>query len=112
MAKENIPNSVNDASLMGIVLDDCAVLTLVEISQACAVQVGAVVDLVEEGVLTPEGEALEHWRFTGIQLRRAGVALRLQQDLGINPAGVALVLQLLDELEVLRALHNKPDYDD
>jgi chaperone modulatory protein CbpM len=35
-------------------------------------------------------------------MRRARVASRLQGDLGINLAGVALALQLLDEIEELR----------
>jgi chaperone modulatory protein CbpM len=30
------------------------------------------------------------------------MALRLQRDLGVNPAGAALALELLDELESLR----------
>jgi chaperone modulatory protein CbpM len=29
--------------------------------------------------------------------------VRLQRDLGVNPAGAALALQLMDELEQLRA---------
>jgi len=31
------------------------------------------------------------------------VALRLQRDLGLNLAGAALALELLDEVEALRA---------
>ena len=36
------------------------------------------------------------------QMRRARMAARLQGDLAINLAGVALALQLLDEIEELR----------
>jgi chaperone modulatory protein CbpM len=43
------------------------------------------------------------WRFSGTHLRRATVALRLQRDLGVNLAGAALALELLDELDTLRA---------
>ena len=60
-------------------------------------------ELVEEGVLTPEGEAPGQWRFTGLHLHRARVAARLQRDLGVNLAGAALALELLEEMEVLRA---------
>jgi chaperone modulatory protein CbpM len=42
------------------------------------------------------------WRFSGAQLRRARIALRLERDLGVNAAGVALALELLEELEQLR----------
>ena len=62
------------------------------------------VDLVEEGVIAPAGTVAGEWRFTGLQLRHARVAVRLQRDLGVNPAGAALALQLLDELDRLRAL--------
>ena len=84
-------------------------------SQACAVQASYIIELVDEGLLTPETgvrttdvrtetSAPEHnfWSFTGEQMRRARMAARLQGDLGINLAGVALALQLLDEIEELR----------
>jgi len=54
-------------------------------------------------VLWPDGREPHRWRFTGTHLRRATVAIRLQRDLGVNLAGAALALQLLDELEVLQA---------
>lgn len=79
-------------------------LTLVEVSRACAVTSEFVVELVEEGVINPlEGREPGGWRFADSQLRHVSVAARLQHDLGVNLAGAALVLQLLDELETLRA---------
>ncbi len=42
------------------------------------------------------------WRFSGSALQRARTAMRLQRDLGINLAGVALAMDLLDEIEELR----------
>lgn len=88
--------------MTGIVLDERALLTLAEISRACAVCAERIVELVEEGVLAPMGREPRHWRFTGTHLRHARIAVRLQIDLGINPAGAALALQLLDEVEDLR----------
>jgi chaperone modulatory protein CbpM len=44
----------------------------------------------------------EHWRFTGLHLHRAKVAMRLHRDLGVNFAGAALALDLMDELDMLR----------
>lgn len=87
----------------GIILEEQAELTLAEISRACAVHAECIIELVEEGVIEPAGRDPHHWRFSGAQMRRAGAALRLQHDLGINLAGVALALQLLDEVEELRA---------
>ena len=45
----------------------------------------------------------EHWRFTSLHLHPAKIAVRLQRDLGVNFAGTALALQLLDELDMLSA---------
>lgn len=84
-------------------LDEHTILTLDELCRACAAQTELIVELVEEGILNPEGPAPESWRFTGVQLKRASIALRLQRDLGVNLAGAALALQLLEELQELRA---------
>jgi len=93
----------NLPQLSGIVLEELTELTLVELSRACAVHADLIVELVDEGVLLPAGREPHHWRFTGIHMRRASVALRLQRDLGVNLAGAALALQLLDEVDDLRA---------
>ena len=100
---ERPPRTQN--GLRAIIIDEQNALTLSELSRACAVQTGYIIELVDEGLLTPEVPE-EHeprnWRFTGTQMRRARMALRLQHDLGVNLAGVALALQLLDEVEMLR----------
>lgn len=85
------------------ILEEQAGLTLADLCRACAVQAELLVELVEEGVIVPQGDAPESWRFTGVHLRHARVAIRLQRDLGVNPAGAALALQLMDELEAVRA---------
>ena len=77
-------------------------MTLVEVSLAWSLPPEHVAEMVMEGVLDPSGAQREDWRFTPQHLRQAGIALRLERDLGLNLAGVALALQLLDELESLR----------
>ena len=89
--------------LSAIILEEQTELTLSEVCRACAVQAELIVELVEEGVLVPMGREPHRWRFTGAHLRRATVAVRLQRDLGVNIAGAALALQLLDEVERLKA---------
>ena len=42
------------------------------------------------------------WRFTGDALRRARLALRLERDLELNLAGVALAIELIEEISQLR----------
>lgn len=96
-------SQASSARHAGLIVEEQAELTLQEVCRVCAVQDGLIMELVEEGVIDPLGQAPERWRFTGMQVQRARVALRLQSDLGINPAGSALVLQLLDEVHSLRA---------
>jgi chaperone modulatory protein CbpM len=98
MPRKDVP-----IELSVIVIEDTAALTLADVCRACGVYTEAIIELIDEGVILPEGQERHEWRFTGAQLRRANRALRLQRDLGINLAGVALTLELLDELDSLRA---------
>jgi chaperone modulatory protein CbpM len=87
----------------GIVPEEPTELTLADVCRACAVQTEFIVALVEEGVVAPAGREPRHWRFTYTHLRRVRVASRLHRDLGLNLAGAALALELLEEIEALRA---------
>jgi chaperone modulatory protein CbpM len=93
--------------LTGAILEEESELTLGEICMACEVHAERIIELVEEGVLEPAGRDTAHWRFAGGSLHRARIACRLQQDLGVNTAGAALILDLMDELERLRAQLNR-----
>lgn len=96
-------NSARFERVSGLVLEEQTGLTLADLCRACTTQGDVIIALVDEGVLTPIGPTPEYWRFTGVHMHRAGVALRLQRDLGINLAGAALALHLMDEMEALRA---------
>ncbi|MFZ2389562.1 MAG: chaperone modulator CbpM [Polaromonas sp.] len=95
------------AEITGFILEEQTEFSLADLCQACAAQTDIIVELVNEGVLAPAGESFQNspeaWQFTGAHLQRAKVALRLQNDLGVNLAGAALALELLDELDSLRA---------
>jgi chaperone modulatory protein CbpM len=94
--------SDRQGSLSGEIFDEYAVLSVDELSRLCAVDRTYIVELVEEGVLSVVEVDATEWRFPGSALRRARTALRLQRDLEINLPGVALALELLEELEELR----------
>lgn len=88
--------------IKGIVLDEHVVYTLEEVCDVCSIRSEWVVELVELGVLQPRGRKRRDWRFAGDNLHTAMKARRLQRDFDLNLAGVALVLELLDEIEALR----------
>lgn len=90
-------------TLSGEVLDDDVELTLAELCQACGLSVEYLFELVEHAVVEPRGRDPERWRFPGVCVRRVRMAVRLQRDLDVNIAGVALALDLLDELERMQA---------
>ncbi len=77
-------------------------LTLQEISAICAVKTDDITRMINLGILTPEGNDPNSWRFNTEQLIRSKRAIRLQHDLELDLSAVALALQLLDELKELR----------
>jgi chaperone modulatory protein CbpM len=85
------------------ILEEQTQLTLNALCCACGVPTEKIIELVDVGVLEPIGIKPECWSFDGISLNRARVALRLQRDIGIDLVGVALALELLDEIKLLRA---------
>ena len=87
-----------------IVLDDTTTWGFTEICTLCRVERELVREMVNEGVLVPEGTSPETWRFNGVAVKRIQVTLRLQNDLRVNLPGAALALDLLEELAELRAL--------
>jgi chaperone modulatory protein CbpM len=96
-----MPTSQGQA-LSGAIVDDSSMLTIRDLSRICAVDERHIVEFVEEGVLEVVSVDTVEWHFTGAALGRARLALRLERDLELNLAGVALALELMDELEHLR----------
>ena len=87
---------------VGVIIDVDSGLTLPQLCRVCAVPADYVIELVEEGLIQPSGEEMTQWHFPGLSIQRIRKARRLQVDLGINLAGVAVILQLLDEVDHLR----------
>jgi len=88
--------------LSGELLEEDVELTLADLCRACQLPAEQLLDLVEQGVVEPQGGDPSHWRFSGISIRRVRCAQRLEHDLGVNHAGAALALELLEELDQLR----------
>jgi chaperone modulatory protein CbpM len=91
----------DDRVLSGSLFDESARLSIGDLSRICAVDERHIVEFVEEGVLHVVDVSTE-WRFTGAALRRARLALRLERDLELNLAGVALAVELIEEISQLR----------
>lgn len=97
----NTENSLPQFALC--IFEEQTQLTLAELCRACAVHAERIIELVDVGVLEPQGREPSRWVFGGASLHRARAAFRLQRDLDIDLAGAALALELLDEIASLRA---------
>jgi chaperone modulatory protein CbpM len=94
--------------LSGDLLDEDVELTLGELCRTCQLPAERVYELVEEGIIEPLGREPAGWRFRWTSVRRVRCVLRLEHDLGVNLAGAALALDLLEELNRLRARLRRP----
>ena len=94
--------SSHDQALSGAIFEESALLTVKDLSRMCAVDERHIVEYVEEGVLHVVEINTTEWHFNGAALRRARLALRLERDLELNLAGVALAVELIEELGHLR----------
>lgn len=93
-----------DKILSGQVLEDYELITIGHLCRSCTVEVETVTLLVDEGILDPVGSEVEQWQFTITSLRRVKTAIHLQRDLGVNLAGAALALELLDRIAELERI--------
>lgn len=86
-----------------IVVDETVSFTLDALCRVCQTDRVQLTALVHEGVLDPVGHGPDDWQFSGASLHRARSALRLLRDLELGVVGTALVLDLLDEIDGLKA---------
>jgi chaperone modulatory protein CbpM len=93
----------NPSAVSGELVVAGAICTLDELCTVCNAPADWIAELVEHGVVEPlEGGTQSEWTFTGVSIVRVAKAKRLERDLNLNAPGVALVLELLDQIEDLR----------
>ena len=78
-------------------------LDLAEFCEATELSDVHVIEIVEHGILEPQGAEPKDWRFTDYELTLAKRAAKLRRDRELVWEGVALALDLLDEVQQLRA---------
>lgn len=89
--------------MTGSVVGDEGVLALEELARACGAEVKWIVELVAVGVLAPEGREITHWRFRAADLTCARRVARLQRDFGASMEAAAVMIDLLKQIDELRA---------
>ena len=74
-------------------------ITVVEACRICRVEIDFVESLVLEGVFEFENPEPADWTLDARELSQLRRAARLAADLGVNPPGIALALELLGRLQ-------------
>lgn len=99
-------SKINTAWIEASIVESEVHMSIVELSHASRTPQELIMSWVSEGVLSPTGSSPQDWRFSGNSLSRAKTAAHLTHDLELNVPGVALALELLDEIAQLRARLN------
>ncbi len=88
----------------GEVMDDNQAVSLVELCRCCSLPAEQIVSMINNGIVEPIESriTISRWQFSGESVLRIQTAIRLKRDLGVNLAGAALALELLDEVKSLR----------
>jgi chaperone modulatory protein CbpM len=87
--------------LQGTVVDEDKPLSLTELCTSCSLSAETVDIFIEHGIVETLS-ASGGGQFSRNSVLRVQTVLRLQRDLNVNIEGAALVLDLLDEIRLLR----------
>ena len=84
-------------------MSDTLVIGIQELCEAVDLPAAFVIEIVEHGILEPQGRQPDEWLFDSAALSIARRAVKLHHELQLEWDGVALALDLLEELEEVRA---------
>ena len=95
--------------IRGQLIEEETVITVDQLCRHCALEFEDVITLVREGILDPSVDEVRmeqaaSWQFHITSIKRVRTAVHLQRDLGVNLAGAALALELLDRIAELERL--------
>lgn len=94
MKKENV--------LVGVLIEEESTLSVTEICYRYHIPQELLREMLEEGLFTNQTSDIKQLALDQKSLRRIETAFRLHKDLDINLPGVALALELLDEMDKMR----------
>ena len=95
--REIVYTDLNDADI----IDEHCIFDLAQFAQVCGQSPEWILQLIEYDIL-PVSEATQSYRFLGEDVIRARRAYRLQRDFDASLSAVAVMLDLIDEVQQLR----------
>ena len=97
----------DDDSLDDSLMED-SWLTLEQVAAACRVEPEWLVRHIDEGLFPHVESVAGTWRFSGVSLVRARRMRQLERDFDAVPELAALMADLLEEMDRLRAQLTRP----
>lgn len=88
--------------ITGILIEETTTLTVEEVCCRYHIPKALLLDLIEYGVFNNTTTQIDQIIFDGKALKTMEAAFRLHKDLDINLPGVALALELLEEMDNMR----------
>ncbi|MEX6677095.1 chaperone modulator CbpM [Pseudomonas sp. W2Oct36] len=84
-------------------MSNTLVIDMQEFCEVVDLPAAFVIEIVEHGILEPQGRQPDEWLFDSAALSIGRRAVKLHRELQLEWDGVALALDLLQELEHVRA---------
>ncbi len=88
-------------------LDEDATFNLPELCQICGIHAEFIIELIEQGALEPDGQDPANWIFDINAVKRAYRGIRLSRDFNLEAPAIAIILDLLDEIDRLEEKINQ-----
>lgn len=98
----------DDDILSGSLMED-SWMTLEQVAAACTVEPAWLIAHIEEGLFPHAESVAGTWRFSGVSLLRARRMRQLERDFEAVPELAALMADLLEEMDILRAHTRRSD---
>ena len=91
-----------DKMLIGVLIEETTTISFVEVCQRYNIPEELLLEMLEQGLFPNQPTEPQQVALDQKALRRLESAFRLHRDLGVNLPGVALALDLLDEIAQMR----------
>lgn len=88
--------------ITGVVLSETTTFSAVEVCERFHIPNELLLEMIEQGLFHQQPSEAKQLALNLHDLQRIETAIRLHRDLEVNLPGVALALDLLDELQQLR----------
>lgn len=88
-------------TISGSIINPDNILTFEEICRAVHADDELIIQLIEYHIIQPKGSSKKNWEFDDAALKRVRLARNFYYDLEVNLQGIALLIDMLERIEVL-----------